>query len=151
MNTNQNKIWLLNEILKVTAGLMPQFIEDIGLEATRSKKISRDVYDSLNYSVDNLRTICKNKLSEIAKSEKFLSNYPELAYLTELSTYEKIILVLINYGFSSGEIAEMLTVTPGSIRSIKAKIKEKILSAKDLPYNPIVTFLIFNKDQNHNS
>jgi len=146
MDANQNKIWFMNEILKVTAGLMPQFIEEIGIEATRSKKVSREIYDSLNHTVDNLRAVCKNKLLDITKNEKFLSSNPALEYLKDLSAYEKIILVLYNYGYSTREISEILTVAPGSIRSIKAKIKEKILTTNDLPYDPNKTFVIFNKD-----
>jgi len=137
------RVWLICEVQKVSTGLLPLFLEEIGKEAARSRKVSKEMFDNLNHSIDNVRTQSRNKITTIAKKETFGSLNPRLELFTELSDFEKIILVLIDYNYSVQEIAELLNTTPPSIRSIKTKIKEKILATEGLPFDPSTTFSIF--------
>lgn len=141
--TELKRAWFLNELLKASAVLLPQFIEDVNKEAAKSRKISKDLFDNLNNSIDNIKTLSRNKITAITKNEAFRSLNPNIEYLTDLSDFEKIILLLIDYNYSVPEISELLNTSQSSIRSIKTKIKEKILATKDLPFDPSTTFSIF--------
>jgi len=137
------RVWLIKKKKKVSTGLLPLFLEEVGKEAVRSRKVSKEMFDNLNHSIDNVRNLSRNKITTIAKHETFISLYPKLELFTELSDFEKIILILIDYNYSVQEIAELLNTTPPSIRSIKTKIKEKILATEGLPFDPSTTFSIF--------
>jgi len=141
--TELKRAWFLNELLKASVVLLPQFIEDVNKEAAKSRKISKDLFDNLNNSIDNIKTLSRNKITAITKNEAFRSLNPNIEYLTDLSDFEKIILLLIDYNYSVPEISELLNTSQSSIRSIKTKIKEKILATKDLPFDPSTTFSIF--------
>jgi DNA-binding NarL/FixJ family response regulator len=143
IDTDIKRAWLINEVQKVSTGLLPILLEEVSKEATRSRKVSKEVFDNLNNSVENIRNQSRNRITTIAKNETFGILNPNLDYLTELSDFEKIILVLIDFNYSVQEIAELLNTSPSSIRSIKTKIKEKILASDDLPFDPIATFSIF--------
>lgn len=138
-------IKLLHETL---VGALPKLIDDVNKQASRSRKFSREVSDDLNDSISNVRSLTKNNLSAITHSKAFLTANPNVKYLNSLSDMEIIILVLFDLKFSSKEIADLLNTTQSSVRAIKARIKEKILSTEGLPFDPESTFLIFSKDQN---
>lgn len=146
ISEEKSLIWFINEILKATTGLMPEFIDSVGMDAARSRKVSKEIYDSLSTSVNNVRTKAKVGITEIAREEGFVSAFPEIAHLSDLSYYEKVILVLINNDFSTREIAEMLVTNQPSIRTIKSKIKDKLLAEKGLPYDVFKVFPFLNKD-----
>lgn len=135
--------WLVNELLKSSAGLFPQFMEDVNREAARSRKISKEVFDNLNDTVDNIKTLSRQRLSAITKSENFKALNSNIEYLVTLSDFEKIELLLIECDFSSQEIAELLSTTQASVRSVKTRIKEKIMAMEGLPFDPQTTFSIF--------
>lgn len=141
--TELKRAWFLNELLKASVVLLPQFIEDVNKEAAKSRKISKDLFDNLNNSIDNIKTLSRNKITAITKNKAFRSLNTNIEYLTDLSDFEKIILLLIDYNYSVPEISELLNTSQSSIRSIKTKIKEKILATKDLPFDPSTTFSIF--------
>lgn len=135
--------WLVNELLKSSAGLFPQFMEDVNREAARSRKISKEVFDNLNETVDNIKTLSRQRIASITKSENFRALNSNIEYLTTLSDFEKIELMLIECEFSSQEIAELLSTTQASVRSVKTRIKEKIMAMEGLPFDPQTTFSIF--------
>jgi DNA-binding CsgD family transcriptional regulator len=135
--------WLVNELLKSSAGLFPQFMEDVNREAARSRKISKEVFDNLNDTVDNIKALSRQRLSAITKSENFKALNSNIEYLVTLSDFEKIELLLIECDFSSQEIAELLSTTQASVRSVKTRIKEKIMAMEGLPFDPQTTFSIF--------
>jgi len=146
MSEEKSLTWFINEILKATTGLMPEFIDSVGMDAARSRKVSKEIYDSLSSSVNNIRTKAKIGITDIAREEGFIAAFPEIAHLSDLSHYEKVILVLIKNDFSTREIAEMLVTNQPSIRTIKSKIKEKLLAEKGLPYDVFKLFPFLNKD-----
>lgn len=143
VETELKKAWFLNELLKASAALLPQFVDDVNREAVRGRKISKEIADNLNSSIDNIRTLSRNRITAIAKNDAFRSINTNLDYFPDLSDFEKIILILIDYNYSVLEISELLNSSPSSIRSIKTKIKEKILATEKLPFDPKITFSIF--------
>lgn len=142
---------LINEILGVPSANMSQLLDNIGVEAARLRKVSKESSDILINLLGEIRNNTKNDISEIAKTEKFAAQFPDVASLTELSPYDKIILVLANYGYSNKEIADILANNHSSIRTLKSKLKEKILISGDLSFDPTTTFPFLNKDLNKSS
>ncbi len=136
------KAWFLNELLKASASLLPQFVENINKEAARDRKISKEISENLNSAIDNVRAMSRNKMTAITKNDNFRSLNPNLDYLPDLSDLEKIILLLMDYNFSVQEISDLINSSPSSIRSIKTKIKEKILATEGLPFDPKTAFSI---------
>jgi len=146
ISEEKSLIWFINEILKATTGLMPEFIDSVSMDASRSRKVSKEIHDNLSDSVNNVRTKAKIGITDIAREDGFVSAFPEIAHLSDLSQYEKVILVLINNDFSTREIAEMLVTNQSSIRTIKSRIKEKLLAETGLPYDVLKVFPFLNKD-----
>ncbi len=154
----QNNIAILDDELKKTkfinllhetlVGALPKLIDDVNKQANRSRKFSSELSDDLNDSINSVRSHTKSNLSVITHSKAFLIANPNVKHLFSLSDMEIIILVLFDLKFSSKEIADLLNTTQSSVRAIKARIKEKILSTEGLPFDPESTFLIFSKDQN---
>jgi len=145
------KMRLINDILRIPTANMSQTLDSVSIEAARLRKVSKESSDILNNFIIDIRNNTKNDISEIARSEKFASQFPEVASLNELSPYEKIILVLANYGYSNKEIADILANNHSSIRTLKSKLKEKILISGDLSFDPTTTFPFLNKDLNKSS
>jgi hypothetical protein len=117
-----------NEVLKASAGLMPVFIDSMAKEAARSRKISGETFDNILNNISSLRQSGRDIISDIAKSEEFAGFFPEIASYKELSSYERVVLALFEMGYSPKEISNLISTTPASVRSIKAKIKDKLPS-----------------------
>ncbi len=117
-----------NEVMKVSAGLMPSFVDAMAKEAGRCRKISQDTFDNILNQISSMRQSGRDIIAEIAKSEDFADLFPEIAAYRELSSYEKVVLALFEMGYSPKEISNLISTTPASVRSIKAKIKDKLPS-----------------------
>jgi len=150
IQVENNNTWVINQILKTSANAMPHLIDNINIEASRLRKSSKESSESLIDYLNNLRLNIKSDLAEIARDEMFSQYFPEVASLSILSPYEKIILILADFGYSNKVIAEMLATNQPSIRTIKSKIREKINSVKDLQFDPDERFSIFFKDSIQN-
>ncbi|MFA5850918.1 MAG: hypothetical protein WC833_13690 [Bacteroidales bacterium] len=145
--TNELKrSWFINEVQKISADLLPRFIEDVNKQATRSRKQSKEVSDELNKSIENIKTTARNKLTAIVRNETFMTLNPNLKHLQDLSDLEKIILALIEYDYTTQDIADLLNTTPSSIRASKTKIREKVLSMENLSSDAKTSLKIFEKE-----
>ncbi|MEN6618801.1 MAG: hypothetical protein ABFC28_04810 [Rikenellaceae bacterium] len=144
--TELKESWFINEVQKVSAGLLPKFIEDVNIQANRSRKFSKELSEDLNKSIDEIRTLSKNKFAAIVRKEAFLSLNPNLKYFRDLSDLEKITLALVEYDYSTQEIADILCTSTSSIRATKTKIRDKITGVENLPFDPRSVFKIFEKE-----
>jgi tetratricopeptide (TPR) repeat protein len=142
---------LINKLRETSGEALPKLVVDLNKHANRSRKFSNELSDDLNETLTTLRSLSKDKLSEVANSDSFISANPNIKYLPTLSDMEIVVLILFDLKFSPKEISELLNNTQSSVRAIKARIKEKILSTKNLPFDPESTFLIFRKEPNHRS
>ncbi|MEN6554352.1 MAG: hypothetical protein ABFC34_15880 [Methanobacterium sp.] len=120
------KCRLINELMQIPAELLTEFTDDIYKQASKSRKISKELSDDLNKSIDNMKSKSKRKLSIIANGDWLLKDNPNLIYIPELSDMEKIIFILKNYSYSSQDIAKILGTSSPRIRAVNAKLKEKI-------------------------
>ncbi len=118
----------VSEVVKVPAAALPAFVETITKEAGRCRKISPETFENVNNHINALKQGGRDMIGDISKSELFEECFPKIATLKELSGYEKLILALFEAGFQTKEIANLIANTPSSVRSIKAKIKEKLPS-----------------------
>ncbi len=139
----------INQIHETTIEALPRLVDDINKHANRSRKFSSELSDDINDSLNNIRSLSKDNLSVLAHSENFISANPNVKYLTTLSDMEIVVLILYDLKFSSKEISELLSNSQSSVRSMKTRIKGKILAIEGLPFDPINTFSIFSKDHNH--
>ncbi len=145
--TNElRRSWFINEVQKISADLLPRFIEEVNKQANRSRKQSKEVSDDLNKSIDEVKSSARNKLAAIARNETFMTLNPNLKYLQDLSDLEKIILALIEYDYTTQDIADLLNTTPSSIRATKTKIREKILCMTNLSNSAKTALKIFEKE-----
>lgn len=117
-----------NEVLKASAGLMPSFIDSMAKEAGRCRKISQETFDNILNNISSMRQSGREIISDVSKSEEFAEFFPVIASYKELSSYEKVVLALFEMGYSPKEISNLISTTPASVRSIKAKIKDKLPS-----------------------
>ena len=122
------KCRLLNELLLIPAELLVEFTDDVYNQTCKNRKISPELFENINKSIDNIKSKTKNKYSIIANDERLFKDNPNLKYIPELSDMEKLILILKDYGYSSQDIAKFLCSSPPRIRAVNAKLKEKISS-----------------------
>lgn len=122
------KCKLLNELMLIPAELLVEFTDDVYNQNCKNRKISPELFEKINKSIDNIKSKTKNKYSIIANDERLFKDNPNLKYISELSDMEKLILILKDYGYSSQDIAKFLCSSPPRIRAVNAKLKEKISS-----------------------
>jgi tetratricopeptide (TPR) repeat protein len=123
---NLNKLWITSEICKSTSFIFPQLIDNVYMEAVRSRKLSNEVFDSLNSIIDQANSLSRSSLASITTTEEFYTIYGTIENLDLLTDFEKLIYVLNEEGFSNQEIANFLNSSEASIRTMKSKIIKKI-------------------------
>jgi len=142
VNDIEDKEWLLCEISKASAAAMPKLIEDVFDEAERCRKQSQGISDNLQRSVKSAREEIKNQFAQIVDDQRFKAAYPYTKYLhSNCSPLEILMLVLIKTGYSSKEIASMLTIQYSSVRARKSKIKDAIMENENISEEQKVSML----------
>ncbi len=134
------KEWLGNRIKDVYSELMPKMLGDVARETERQRVTNPTFASELDDSLKEVREKTRNRLTEITSEESFNETYPFMRELPFLSGTEKIILVMLRQEYSTEEIAYLLCTSASSIRGAKGNIRKKILSAKDLPFDPSALF-----------
>lgn len=117
---------LITELLQISAELLTVFTDALNIQAYKHRKTSSIVFDDLNKLLDSIKSESKRKLTIVANSEMLLTDNPNLKFYPELSDLEKIVFVLKYYGYSSKDIAKILSTTSPRITAVNAKVKEKI-------------------------
>ncbi|MCK9628427.1 MAG: hypothetical protein M0R37_07535 [Bacteroidales bacterium] len=138
-----SKMKFVNELNEMSIGLLNQLMRSVSIEADRNRAGASDTADRLVQCISQTKKSSKERIAEIVQNN-FISNYPNLQYLSNLTDFEKVVFVLLDNGYSIREVAALLDRTQSCISGEKSKIKEKILSRQDLPFDPKVMFSIFN-------
>jgi tetratricopeptide (TPR) repeat protein len=118
--------WLISEMFKITSHTYPKLVEGVYREAARSRKISKETFESLNKIIDDANSTNRSSLSSITAKERFnkiLSGFNGSDNLTE---FEKLVFVLGEEGFNNSQIADFLHSSQSSIRTTRGKILKKI-------------------------
>ena len=138
-----SKMKFVNELNEMSIGLLNQLMRSVSIEADRNRAGASDTADRLVQCISQTKKSSKERIAEIVQNN-FISDYPNLQYLSNLTDFEKVVFVLLDNGYSIREVAALLDRTQSCISGEKSKIKEKILSRQDLPFDPKVMFSIFN-------
>lgn len=138
-----SKMKFVNELNEMSIGLLNQLMRSVSIEADRNRAGASDTADRLVQCISQTKKSSKERIAEIVQNN-FISDYPNLQNLSNLTDFEKVVFVLLDNGYSIREVAALLDRTQSCISGEKSKIKEKILSRQDLPFDPKVMFSIFN-------
>ena len=123
---NKKSLWLISEIYKSSAYILPQLIDSVYLEAARSRRVSTETFDSLNKIIDIANSSSRSSLSSITNSDKFTELFGNIEGLNILTDFEKIIYILAQENLTNAEIANFLNSSQSSIRTMRGKIQKKI-------------------------
>lgn len=121
-----NSQWLLTEMFKITSHTYPILVEGVYREAARSRKISKETFESLNKIIDDANSSNRSSLSSITTKERFIEILERFNGSDNLTDFEKLVFVLGEEGFNNSQIADFLHSSQSSIRTIRGKILKKI-------------------------
>ncbi len=119
-------LWLISEIYKSSSFILPQLIDNVYLEAVRTRRVSNETFDSLNKIIDIANSASRSSLSSITNGDKFAELFGHIEELNKLTDFEKIIYILSQENLSNTEIANFLNSSQSSIRTMRGKIQKKI-------------------------
>lgn len=120
-----NSNWIISEIYKTNSSILPQLIENVSQEAARSRKVSKEIYYSLNKIVDIANIASRASITDIANHPEFDHIFGASQNLDSLTDFEKLVYALNEVGYSNVQIAHFLNSSQSSIRTIKGKITRK--------------------------
>ena len=69
----------------IPAELLVEFTDDVYNQNCKNRKISPELFEKINKSIDNIKSKTKNKYSIIANDERLFKDNPNLKYISELS------------------------------------------------------------------
>lgn len=121
---------LANRLLKQQAAAMPYFTERVNNLSAKGIKMSGKLYEEFQAAIDDVKRLSKIGFVEIVNDGEFARKYPFLKDFPNLGVQEKIVLILVEEGFSTAEIALHLGIADNGVRAIKTKIRGKL---KDSP------------------
>lgn len=125
-NRDLKKSWIIAEIYKSTSHILPQLINDVYHEAVRSRKVSKEIFESLNKIVDTSNSASRSSLADITNREQFIHIFGNIYNLDSLTDFEKLVYALNEEGYSNSEIANFLNSSQSSIRTIRGKVLRKM-------------------------
>lgn len=121
---------LANRLLKQQAAAMPYFTERVNSLSAKGIKLSGKLYEEFQAAINDVKRLSKMGFVEIVNDVEFARKYPFLKDFPNLGVQEKIVLILVEEGFSTAEIALHLGIADNGVRAIKTKIRGKL---KDSP------------------
>ena len=110
---------------------MPYFTERVNSLSAKGIKLSGKLYEEFQAAIDDVKRLSKMGFVEIVNDVEFARKYPFLKDFPNLGVQEKIVLILVEEGFSTAEIALHLGIADNGVRAIKTKIRGKL---KDSPH-----------------
>ena len=122
---------LANRLLRQQAAAVPYFTERVNNLSAKGIKLSGKLYEEFQAAIDDVKRLSKIGFVEIVNDAEFARRYPFLKDFPSLGVREKIVLILVEEGFSTQEIALQLGVSDNGVRAIKTKIRGKL---KDSPH-----------------
>lgn len=117
---------LSNRLLHQQAAAMPIFTDKVNKLSAKGIKLSGKLYEEFQAAIDDVKKNSKEGFVEIVNDADFARQYPFLKDFPNLGVQEKIVLILVEEGFATGEIALHLGISDNGVRAIKTKIRGKI-------------------------
>ncbi len=117
---------LANRLLKHQAAAMPHFTEKVNKLSAKGIKLSGKLYEEFQAAIDDVKRLSKIGLVEIVNDAEFARKYPFIKDFSNLGVREKIVLILVEEGYSTADIALYLGISDNGVRAIKTRIRGKL-------------------------
>ena len=117
---------LANKLLQQQAAAMPLFTDKVNKLSAKGIKLSGRLYEEFQAAIDDVKRSSKMGFVEIVNDNDFARHYPFLNDFPNLGVQEKIVLILVEEGFSTQEIALFLGISTNGVRAVKTKIRGKL-------------------------
>lgn len=117
---------LANKLLQQQAAAMPLFTDKVNKLSAKGIKLSGRLYEEFQAAIDDVKKSSKMGFVEIVNDNDFARHYPFLNDFPNLGVQEKIVLILVEEGFSTQEIALFLGISTNGVRAVKTKIRGKL-------------------------
>ena len=117
---------LANKLLQQQAAAMPLFTDKVNKLSAKGIKLSGRLYEEFQAAIDDVKRSSKMGFIEIVNDNDFARHYPFLNDFPNLGVQEKIVLILVEEGFSTQDIALFLGISTNGVRAVKTKIRGKL-------------------------
>ena len=117
---------LANKLLLQQAAAMPMFTDKVNKLSAKGIKLSGRLYEEFQAAIDDVKRSSKMGFVEIVNDNDFAKQYPFLNDFPNLGVQEKIVLILVEEGFSTQDIALFLGISTNGVRAVKTKIRGKL-------------------------
>ena len=117
---------LANKLLQQQAAAMPMFTDKVNKLSAKGIKLSGRLYEEFQAAIDDVKRSSKMGFVEIVNDNDFARHYPFLNDFPNLGVQEKIVLILVEEGFSTQDIALFLGISTNGVRAVKTKIRGKL-------------------------
>lgn len=117
---------LANKLLQQQAAAMPLFTDKVNKLSAKGIKLSGRLYEEFQAAIDDVKRSSKMGFVEIVNDNDFARHYPFLNDFPNLGVQEKIVLILVEEGFSTQDIALFLGISTNGVRAVKTKIRGKL-------------------------
>ena len=117
---------LANKLLQQQAAAMPLFTDKVNKLSAKGIKLSGRLYEEFQAAIDDVKRSSKMGFVEIGNDNDFARHYPFLNDFPNLGVQEKIVLILVEEGFSTQDIALFLGISTNGVRAVKTKIRGKL-------------------------
>ena len=117
---------LANKLLLQQAAAMPMFTDKVNKLSAKGIKLSGRLYEEFQAAIDDVKRSSKMGFVEIVNDNDFARHYPFLNDFPNLGVQEKIVLILVEEGFSTQDIALFLGISTNGVRAVKTKIRGKL-------------------------
>ena len=135
-----------NRLLSRQAENLPVFANEVNKISGKSIKLSGVLYDELQEAITRMKNNSKSGIVEVVNDAEFLKMYPFIKGLDFLTPQEKLVLILTEENYTLSEVALYTGSTEASIRSMKSRIRGKLMQSESIGVN-YNKLKIFKKNQ----
>ena len=123
-----------------------KFANEVNKISGKSIKLSGVLYDELQEAITRMKNNSKSGIVEIVNDAEFMKMYPFIKGLDFLTPQEKLVLILTEENYTLSEVALYTGSTEASIRSMKSRIRGKLMQSESIGVN-YNKLKIFKKNQ----
>ena len=145
-NRKLNAEKFANKLLSRQAENLPKFANEVNKISGKSIKLSGVLYDELQEAITRMKNNSKSGIVEIVNDAEFMKMYPFIKGLDFLTPQEKLVLILTEENYTLSEVALYTGSTEASIRSMKSRIRGKLMQSESIGVN-YNKLKIFKKNQ----
>ena len=127
---------LVKSMMETSLTILPQYQEAVYSIIVKNLSQSSEALDNFNMLSTSIKQKLKLDLTKLINTDVVKNRNPVLSKMDEFTVNERIIFYLTSMHFSSSFIAKVLYTSTGSIRGMRARIRQKteqslILSEKE--------------------